>query len=206
MATITKQRVRAKIKFGNITVETPDVVSFSVNRSRGQISANFSASVRVGYEEIDSSTEILAETIVIEAGAIGVGCGTAGLKTIFTGTVEKCVVNPIRTDASKVMLNLAGRDFLSILEGQKINRRLKTYRDGSSPPERWGSVTGVIKHNTPVIQKFKEKIYDAKPKVTSRKPEFPLYVTPDAFDVEKNIPTRVYGGIEVSSGEIEEET
>ena len=95
------------------------------------------------------------------------------------------------------------RKDLSILEGQNINRRLKTYRDGGSPPERWGVVTGVIKHNTPTIQKFKEKVYNEKPKVTNRKPEFPLYVTPDAVDVNKLLPNKVYGGIEVTSGEIE---
>ena len=199
MATIEKQKVRARVELGNITVETPNVVSFSVNRARNQTSANFSASLRIEYTEINSSTELLAETIVIKAGLKN------NLKTIFTGKVEKCVVNPVRVDASKVILNLSGKDVLSVLEGQNINRRLKTYRDGSSPPERWASVTGVIKHSTPTIQKFKEKIEDKKPKVTNRKPEFPLYKTPDAFDVNRGIPTRVYGGIEISSGEIESE-
>jgi len=197
MATIEKQKVRARIELGSITAETPDVVSFSVTRARNQMTANFSASIRIGYTEIDSSTALLAETIVIKAGLKN------NLRTIFTGKIEKCVVNPVRVDASKVMLNISGRDVLAVLEGQKINRRLKTYRDGSSPPERWGVVSSVVKHNTPTIQKFKEKIYDKKPKVTNRKPEFPLYITPDAFDVNKGVPTRVFGGIEVSSGEIE---
>jgi len=197
MATIERQKVRARIELGSIIVETPNVVSFSVTRARNQMTANFSASIRIDYNEIDSATELVAESIVIKAGL------QYSLKTVFTGKVEKCVVNPIRTDASKVMLNLSGRDVLSILEGQNINRRLKTYRDGGSPPERWGVVTGVIKHNTPTIQKFKEKVYNEKPKVTNRKPEFPLYVTPDAVDVNKLLPNKVYGGIEVTSGEIE---
>jgi hypothetical protein len=81
---------------------------------------------------------------------------------------------------------------------------LKTYKDGSTPPDRWGVVNSVIKHSTPVIQKFKSKIYDKKPKVTSKIPQFPLYKTPDAFNVNKDLPTRVYGGIEISSGEIED--
>lgn len=42
-----------------------------------------------------------------------------------------------------------------------------------------------------------------RPKVTSKIPQFPLYKTPDAFNVNKDLPTRVYGGIEISSGEIE---
>ena len=199
MATIEKQKVRAEIIFGDIEVETPDVVSFSVNRARNQMSASFSASVRIGYTEIGSATEILAETIVIRAGIQN------RLKTIFTGKIEKCVVNPVRSDASKVILNLSGRDVLAVLEGQKLNRRLKTYQDGDFPPERWAVVTNIVKHNTPVIQKFKEKIYDEKPKVTSKLPQFPLYKTPDAFVVNKDVPTKVYGGIDVSSVEVEEE-
>jgi hypothetical protein len=107
MATIEKQKVRAKIKFGNITVETPDVVSFGVNRSRNQMSATFSASVKIGYDEIGSSIEVLAETIVIEAGLKN------NLNTVFTGQIEKCIVNPVRTDASKVILNLSGRDVIA---------------------------------------------------------------------------------------------
>ena len=198
MATIEKQKVRAEIKFGNITVETPNVVSFSVSRARNQMSATFSASVRIGYTEIGSSIDIIAETIVIKAGL------KYNLNTIFTGQIEKCIVNPVRTDASKVVLNLSGRDVLAILEGQKLNRRLKTYKDGSSPPDRWGVVNNIVKHNTPVIQKFKDKVYDKKPKVTSKVPQFPLYKTPDAFDVNKDLPTRIYAGIEISSGEVED--
>ena len=199
MATLEKQKVRAEIIFGDITVRTPDVVSFSVNRARNQVSASFSASVRIGYTEIGSSTEILAETIVIRAGVQN------SLKTVFTGKIEKCVVNPVRADASKVILNLSGKDVLAVLEGQKINRRLKTYRDGDTPPERWGVVTNIVKHNTPVIQKFKEKIFDDKPKVTNRLPQFPLYKTPDAFVVNKDTPSKVYGGIVVSAVAEEEE-
>ena len=198
MATIEKQKVRAEIKFGNITVETPNVVSFSVNRARNQLSATFSASVRIGYTEIGSSIDVLAETIVIKAGV------KYSLNTIFTGQIEKCIVNPVRTDASKVILNLSGRDVLAVLEGQKLNRRLKTYKDGSSPPDRWGVVNSIIKHNTPVIQKFKDKIYDKKPKVTSKIPAFPLYKTPDAFNVNKDISSMVHGAIEISSGAIED--
>lgn len=198
MATIERQEVRAEIIFGDIEVETPDVISFSVNRARNQMSASFSASVKIRYTEIASSTEILAETIIIKAGIKN------RLKIVFTGKIEKCVVNPVRNDASKVILSLSGRDVLAVLEGQKLNRRLKTYKDGDFPPERWGVVTNIVKHNTPVIQKFKERVYDKKPKVTSKLPTFPLYKTPDAINVNKNIPTRVYTGIEISGIEVEE--
>ena len=58
---LTKQKVRAKISFGNITVETPDVVSFHVTRQRGQPSASFSASVKVDAEKT-SSIKSMADT------------------------------------------------------------------------------------------------------------------------------------------------
>ena len=117
MASITRQKIRARITFGNIIVETPDVLSFNVRQQRGQMSATFSASVKVDHDDIRSGTEVVASTIVIEAGLLN------NLNKIFTGKIYKCVINPVRTDASKVVLNLAGRDILSVLEGQKVNRK-----------------------------------------------------------------------------------
>jgi hypothetical protein len=193
MATLEKQRVRAEIEFGNFSISTPNVVSFSVDKSRNQMSASFSASVKINTTDMYSGIDVLAKTIVIRAGLEG------DLKTIFTGRIERCVANPVKSDASKFILNIAGRDVLSILEGQHISRRLKTYRDGDNPPERWGVITGIIKHNTPTIQKFKQKVYSHTAKAAHRKPEFPLYKTPDAFDRNGNTPTAVYGGIEVTA-------
>lgn len=192
MAQISGQKIRAKITVGNVVVQTPDVVSFSVRRARSQMAATFSASLRVPYT---ISSEIGAD-IVIEAGLKG------ALKTIFTGTVERSTINPIRTDASMVMLNISGRDVLAVMDGQKINRRVKAYRTGEGPPERWGVINSVIKHNTSKMEKFPIHITDHRPKAVQDLPQYQLDTTPDAFKLEaavdRAISDKTYGGIEIT--------
>lgn len=152
MATLTQQRVRAEISFGTYTVRTPDVISFSVNKRRGQPVSTFSASVKVSYTFVETG-EILHKKIVIKAGS------PTASTTVFTGWIHEIVVSPIRSDASKVMLSISGKDVLSVLEGQKITRRMKTYMDGSRPIARWGVVNNVTRQNTPARQRFKNKVY-----------------------------------------------
>ncbi len=192
MAQISGQKIRARITVGNVIVQTPNVVSFSVRRARNQMAASFSASLKVPYT---TNSEMRAD-IVIEAGLKG------ALKTIFTGTIEKSVINPIRTDASMVMLNISGRDVLAILDGQKINRRVKTYKTGAGPPERWGVINSVIKHDTSKMEKFPIRIIDHKPKVVQNLPQYQLDTTPDAFKLETVVDRiradRTYGGIEIT--------
>ena len=61
------------------------------------------------------------------------------------------------------MLNLTGKDVMGILEGQKVTRRARTYSDGSGPPEMWGVITGVVKHNTPIRRKLKANLVNTEP-------------------------------------------
>lgn len=184
MATLEKQPIRAEIKIGDrYIIRTPDIMSFNVTRSRGQASAQFSASVKVGYEAISSSSTIIDNKVVIKAGE---GTNFNNLPLVFTGIVYKCVINPIRTDASKVMLNLSGQDVLSILNGQKINRRLTTRRDGSIPPQRWGIVNNIIKQNTPARQKFADKVYSKNPVVVVDWQGTYKVTTPDAYRLDTN--------------------
>jgi hypothetical protein len=174
MATLDKQVVRAEIEMGVYTIRTPDILSFSVNRARGQMYATFNASVKVPYTMIDSGNFVVRE-IKIRAGA------GYSLNTIFTGKIYKCIINPIRTDASKVMLNISGKDILGTIEGQKINRRLKTYKYGDNPIERWGIVNNVVKHNTPAIQKFKNKVFSPYPIGITGLKGSSLVETPSSF-------------------------
>lgn len=184
MANLEKQPIRAEITIGNrYVIRTPNVVSFNVTRSRGQASAQFSASVKVDYDEISSSSSLINATIVIKAGE---STNFGSLPTVFTGLVYKCVINPIRTDASKVMLNISGEDVLSILKGQKINRRLITRRDGSIPPQRWGIVNNITKQHTPARQKFPDKVYTKKPVVIVDWKGNYRVTTPDAFRLDTN--------------------
>jgi len=185
MAELTKQKIRAEISFGGITVSTPDVMSFNVRRARGQMCATFSASVKVSSSF--ESTNLDTSEIVIKAGMSG------NLKTIFTGQIFKCTATPIKTDASKIMLNLSGKDFLCRLEGQKINRRVTTYRDGTTPPQRWGVVTAVTRENTPLKQKFKTRVASYEPVVRTGWEIEDVITTPDPY-FNMNIANKDYVG------------
>jgi len=199
MATISdRQKIRARVILGTETfdglmVQTPNVVSFNVRRARNQPSANFSASLRIKNTELDAiGLGVIIETRVLP------GTWTR----IFTGVVEKAVLNPIRTDASMVMLNISGRDAMRILETQKINRRVKTYREAGIPPQRYAVVNSVIKHNTSKIERFKIKITDHRPKAVQELPQTPLENVPEAFRLRKNIDRSIdsptEGGIETT--------
>jgi len=189
VTTLDKQPIRAVIQIGkgsisSITVQTPNITSFRVTRSRGQASATFSASVKVDNDEAKNLENIADSKIEIKAGASR--SFTSGLNTIFTGIIYKCIVNPVRTDASKVMLNLTGKDNLSILEGQKINRRLVTSRSGDDPPQRWGIVSNIVKQHTPIRQRFPVKVYQKDAVVVNDwEGEYNIF-TPDAFRLDSN--------------------
>lgn len=173
MAKLIRQAIRAEITigetFGGVVVRTPNIESFSVHRGRGEMSANFSAGIKIHYTDADRLKRFIKAKIIIKA---GVGTGFSSLPVIFTGIILRCVFNPIRTDASMVMLNIAGKDVLHILEGQKINRRMKTYRDGTTPPAKWGVANSIIKHNTPARQRFPLKVFTDKSAVVGLKQNY----------------------------------
>jgi len=190
----SKEAIRAKIETGLVRgiIETPNVLSFSVRRARKQMSANFSASIKIRPENLVESTSGNS-TIQIFAGKKG------SLDLIFTGIVEKCVIQPVRSDAAKIILNISGRDTFSVMEGQKINRRLKTV---GKDMERWGVVTGIKTRNTTRLERFKEKIIDKKPKGIVNLQNTQLDTTPEAFrlrtDVNKELPNGTVGGLTIT--------
>jgi hypothetical protein len=195
---LDEQAIRARIDTNLIEppgyVTTPNVISFSVRRARKQMSATFSASIKINHDDLVSDPR--DSNIVIRAGYKN------SLKIIFTGIVEKCVIQPVRSDASKIILNMSGRDYMSTLEGQKINRRLRTYKSGESPAERWGVITGITSRSTPRIEKFKEKIIDPQPKAILNMPKLQLDTTPEAFrlrnDVNKSLPSSTVGSLQIT--------
>jgi hypothetical protein len=174
--TLDKQPIRATVVFGRVTVKTPDVVSFNVTRARGQMCATFSASVKVPATLVEDSTSILDSVITISAGEKG------RENLIFTGKIYRSTVTPIFTDASKVMLNLAGKDMLCIMEGQKINRRVKSYKDGDTPPDMWGIVTAITRDNSPLRASFPVKVVSALPKAIDGLPKKDIIRTLSAYD------------------------
>lgn len=178
MATIEREAIRATITIGNKKISTPDVISFNVRKARGQAAATFSASLRMDAADLSSNAiGLVSQGIVIEAGIKG------SEHRIFTGVVQSITINPVRTDASKVMVSLSGKDLMYKMEGQKINRRVKTYRDGTTPPERWGVVTAIEEDNTPVNVGFGHKTFTKKTTVVRNIDGLPVILAPDAYTV-----------------------
>lgn len=186
-ATLTTQQVRAKIVIGLrqdingksvIDVSTPDVVSFNVSRKRGQKSATFSASIKVPYD-VFTGAPIKANTINIYAGLKGDMDTNMETKCkIFTGYIYQMVINPIRTDASKIMLNLSGADTFSIMDGQNITRRVSA-KQGTG---RFGVITGVIAENTPQTRRFPTKVDSGAQLAIPNLISTYAVTTPDAFE------------------------
>jgi hypothetical protein len=75
---------------------------------------------------------------------------------------------------------------LSILNGQKVNRRLVTNRDGDIPPQRWGIVNNITKQHTPSREKFPDKIYSKNPVVVVDWQGNYNVTTPDAYRLDTN--------------------
>lgn len=168
MATLRKEAVRAIIVVGGLTVSTPDVVSFNVTRSRKQMAATFSASLKIDYRDIST---IVGSDVSIAAGRDGIS------RNIFTGIVEKATINPIRSDASKIMLNISGRDVLMKLEGKNITRRAS-----NTNLPLFGVVNSVTRHDVQKIQKFPTRVYTNQKQVFVGMGDFPTVNVPDAFD------------------------
>ncbi len=127
-ANITLEKIRAKVIFGSLEFETPDVQSFSVNRSRSAIAATFSCSIKVPVTTIFPTDQDL----VIEAGTLG------NLQRLITGNVLSITVNPSFEDAASYIINLSGADRLQELEGKNISRRQRTRGDAI-----FAAITGV---------------------------------------------------------------
>ena len=175
MAVLEKEAVRATVTFGDIIVKTPWVMSFEVQRSRGQMISTCSASLKIDANLLQNTTSSVRTNLIIEAGKAG------NEHLIFTGIVSKLTINPNRTDSSKVIVSLSGKDVMYVMEGIKINRRTKTYRDGSSPPARYGVITGIFQDNAPVRAGFQRSMYSANLAAVYLNKEQPITYAPAAY-------------------------
>jgi len=128
-ANITLEKIRARISFGSLVFETPDVQSMSVSRARSQLSASFNCSL-----EVPATTVFpVDQEIIIEAGTEG------NLRQIFTGQVLQITVNPSFEDASNYVVNMSGSDKFQELEGKTFSRRQRT-RSAAT----FAAITGVV--------------------------------------------------------------
>jgi len=110
---IEKIKIRARIEIGSFDVETPFILSFNVNRTRGQIST-FDARIKIADGDVADMT---GGPIKIYAGS-----GYAG-DLIFTGIVKKVSMSPCFDDPHFILVNLSGADVLSVLQNKKYSRR-----------------------------------------------------------------------------------
>jgi len=130
MATIRREDIRARITIGTLVIETPDVLSFSVSRSRGQPSASFNATIEVS---VDYSFQAVGDDIIIEAGL------KDNLNRIFTGEIEQVQVNPHWEKSERYLLSISGRDRMARLEGKRFSRRQRSLGLG-----KLGIISGIV--------------------------------------------------------------
>ena len=127
---IDQVRVRARISLGSISVSTPYILGFNVNKARGQV-GTFSAKLKVKGTVL--SSQIIASAVKIEAGEGGPN------NTIFTGVVKHVSISPCWDDPTYVTMDISGEDWLSLLQGKKYTRRV------TADTASWVSIDGVAR-------------------------------------------------------------
>lgn len=123
-------KIRAKITVGSLTVQTPFIRSFNVNKARGQIST-FSAVLKVPHDTLSDS--MTGGSVIIEAGVDSPG------NKIFTGMVKQAKISPCWDDPYYVDLSISGVDRLFQLQGKKFTRRCRSSKSS------WVSIMGVAR-------------------------------------------------------------
>lgn len=123
-------KVRAIISVGNLSVETPFIQSFNVQKTRGQLST-FTAQLKVDSDQIAAGN--VGGLVSISAGANGT------MNKIYTGILKKSTITPCWDDPGYVMWNISGEDALSLLNGKKYTRRCRATRYS------WVAINSVIR-------------------------------------------------------------
>jgi len=117
---IRTEKIRATIELSGVTIKTPYVKAFNVDKARQRLATNFSATVEIPA----SSSFVAGADIVIYAGERG------NEQKIFTGMVKSITTQPSFDKAGYFVLSISGTDKLGDLEGRTFSRRLKS--DGFS--------------------------------------------------------------------------
>jgi len=157
-------KCRASIKLGGITVKTPFVQSFTVNKSRSQFST-FSASLKVAHD--DTGGPLTGSEITIHAGEGN------GLNPIFAGYVQSAKISPCYEDPAYVILSVSGYDVLNLLQGKSYTRRSRATKS------TWVTIDSLV---TPGLKSGKFK-YVTEPTIETsfdEPPKKPMpIITPD---------------------------
>ena len=127
---IERVKIRATIRIGSLSVNTPYIQSFNVTKTRGQIST-FSAAMKVSHDDISGA--ITGDYVTISAGR------NAASNLIFTGIVRQAKVSPCYDDPKYVILSISGSDPLSLIQGKKYTRRCRASQAS------WVAITGLTR-------------------------------------------------------------
>jgi len=117
---IRTEKIRATIELSGVTIRTPYVKAFNVDKARQRLTTNFSATVEIPA----SSSFVAGADIVIYAGE------KDDEQKIFTGMTKSVTTSPSFDKAGYFVLSLSGVDKMGDLEGRTFSRRLKS--DGFS--------------------------------------------------------------------------
>ena len=138
---IKLERIRAHIQIGNhyyVTTGTDynaagDIMSFSINKSRGQAIATFRCQLSVWADapiagDLETTDNNVGERVIVHAG-VGENSDT-NLPRLFTGYVTNITQDPHWDDARKYILNISGEDEFALMKyGNKFSRRFKAGDD-----------------------------------------------------------------------------
>jgi len=117
---ISVEKIRATIELSGVTIKTPYVKAFNVDKDRRKLSTSFSATVEIPA----FSSFIAGSDIVIYAGL------KDAEEKIFTGEVKTVTTQPSFDKAGYYILSISGVDKISDLENNTFSRRLRS--DGFS--------------------------------------------------------------------------
>lgn len=127
--TIKKVKVRAKIEGPGFSASTPDVISFYIKRTRGQLDTfNFSIKINITASESTGKIKIYA----------GKGGEGSDPPLIFTGILTSLKLRPCFEDPSKVILDGSGTDVRRLLENKQFTRRQ------TKGIATWVEITGLV--------------------------------------------------------------
>ena len=117
---IEQEAVRAKIELSGVSILTPYVKAFSIDKARQRLSTSFSCTV-----EIPASSSFVAGADLI------IWAGLKGLETKrFTGMIRTITTQPSFDKAGYFVLSISGVDKMGDLDGATFSRRLRS--DGFS--------------------------------------------------------------------------
>lgn len=108
---LTTVKASATIKVGAISVSTPNIVSISVNRTRGQVVSSCAVSFIFNG---DFKSNVGAPLIIYFYNEL-----------VWTGVVKRMGISPSLRCAGEIMVKLQGEDILHKLENRNITRRQK---------------------------------------------------------------------------------